>query len=1024
MVSMTTKKLMKNKKKNVVNKPIISEKALKYFRWVLLGLLMIVVFYPPYLRGLYFEQEQLPTEIFVFIIFIAFCVYKFLKKDHRFLETPIDYAAFGFVVVYFVSIFVAVSTRSAIAEWLKYCMFFVVFLMLSELCNTMKSRMLILWTMVSSAGGVSLMGIDALAGGKTVNSINNLLKAFGTENDVFFGLFVTGRINSTLQYPNALAAYLMAIFFVLLGLVISSKSVLVKIIGKITSYILVITLLLTFSRGAYLLFPIAGIIFLILLPNKSKIQGIIYILPSIGGITFTYPQLSDICLATDVSSTLVWNLILRGVVITGIVSVVILVSEHFINKRLNSRPILRKVLFRGLIISSIIVFIISLISGYILINVKADLVLKHENSESDSYKYVTRYIDLKPGEKYKISYDIKSRKDTNSSNYVYQLEILSKSIAEILSNKSTQLVLVQEKESHEFKECESIFITPEDSKSITVTFANFFSGTSVQIQNAKIEPIGHNDKIYELNLNPKYVPENIYSRFNETKSSISTLQRYLYTVDGLKMIKDHIVFGAGGGAWPTIYFTYQSYLYWSTQAHNYFIQIGVECGIIGICILILLMASLIISFLKLLLKEKSENVHTYSLLAGLSGGIAALLMHSMMDFDLSLSAVFLVLWQIIAIFISIEKNDVNSTTKANPILKKIEKIKLKNVLVNPVFLILVIIPPLIFSSLFIIATNAAKSANKYLINQNLSKGIEKIERAATYDTFSPMYKIDYANLVIQRGEDKIQQNELLKAKKFVEIAEKQGKNSVDACLKLAKYYLGTTNIDKGLYYIDRAVQLRPLEPSQWQQKADVYMQVAQFYNSNKDYKKADEYIYKVLSIPSEAKEVNKNNIVPFTLNAATDELIGRAKYYKQNRDSVDNIDLNRIVFNSVNEQDVNSDNRPDQWFVTDAEVKLGINNENITVEKTTNNESHIKTRPLNLKPNQSYEVKIKLSECKVPSLKIEASNMSQSTKELKLVDGYYTGIINTPSEIKDKYSELIIFLNQSVQIESAIIAEK
>ena len=129
---------------------IKNEKLINRLRIVLLSALTIVIFYPPYLQGLYLEKHVLPTEVFVFAIFIVFWIYKWLKKEYFFLKTPIEYAALGFVIVYFISILIAVHTRSAIIEWLKYCMYFAVFYMISELTDHLKIKFLFLWRVMST----------------------------------------------------------------------------------------------------------------------------------------------------------------------------------------------------------------------------------------------------------------------------------------------------------------------------------------------------------------------------------------------------------------------------------------------------------------------------------------------------------------------------------------------------------------------------------------------------------------------------------------------------------------------------------------------------------------------------------------------------------------------------------------------------------------------------------------------------------------------------------------------------------
>ena len=240
------------KKVNKINKAnkakptaIKKDKLLGPMRAFLIVALAIIVFYPPYLQGLFFEKHVLPTGIFVFTVFIVFLVYKWQRKDFTFLKTPTEYIAFAFITTYFISIFVAVHTRSAIIEWLKYCMYFAVFYMITELTDTLKTKLLFLWTIIASAVGVSIIGLDSANGGKFVGVLNKAFNIFGYKGDMFFGLFVSNRINSTLQYPNALASYVMALFFLTIGMLMIQKKWWQKAVAGACSFILFVTFILT-----------------------------------------------------------------------------------------------------------------------------------------------------------------------------------------------------------------------------------------------------------------------------------------------------------------------------------------------------------------------------------------------------------------------------------------------------------------------------------------------------------------------------------------------------------------------------------------------------------------------------------------------------------------------------------------------------------------------------------------------------------------------------------------------------------
>jgi len=63
------------------------------------------------------------------------------------------------------------------------------------------------------------------------------------------------------------------------------------------------------------------------------------------------------------------------------------------------------------------------------------------------------------------------------------------------------------------------------------------------------------------------------------------VERLVFYKDGLKIFLKSPIFGYGGGTWVSLYFMYQSYLYFTTQSHNYFLQVLLDTGLFGFAIL-------------------------------------------------------------------------------------------------------------------------------------------------------------------------------------------------------------------------------------------------------------------------------------------------------------------------------------------------------------------------------------------------------------------------------------------------------
>jgi hypothetical protein len=189
-----------------------------------------LIFYSPFVRGMYFESEQRPAIIYTLFVFLLFWIYKWIKGEPtRFFRNKLDIALFALVAMYGLSFFWAVSKHDAIFEWLKYCMYFSVYYIISDIADTDKKKNVILWTILLAGLGLSIIGLDGMLGSKLGDFLNQYLKLPGSEQGIFFGTFVGGRINSTLQYPNSLAIYLIACFFISLILSDNIKKIYLKL---------------------------------------------------------------------------------------------------------------------------------------------------------------------------------------------------------------------------------------------------------------------------------------------------------------------------------------------------------------------------------------------------------------------------------------------------------------------------------------------------------------------------------------------------------------------------------------------------------------------------------------------------------------------------------------------------------------------------------------------------------------------------------------------------------------------------
>jgi len=171
----------------------------------------------------------------------------------------------------------------------------------------------------------------------------------------------------------------------------------------------------------------------------------------------------------------------------------------------------------------------------------------------------------------------------------------------------------------------------------------------------------------------------------------------------------------------------------------------------------------------------------------------------------------------------------------------------------------------IFPVIFTVAQVYADAGAALYSEEKMDEAIENIKKAAAIDPFKAEYKVDYANLVIRK--EKVTREEIQDAEKTIKRGLELSQYNLKTLPQITSYYLSTGRIEEGLDIIDRTTKLRPFRPEEWQQRVSAYYSVAMSYFRNRDNDNGLLYTDKTLALIDEAKEINKNNLVPFTFNA-------------------------------------------------------------------------------------------------------------------------------------------------------------
>jgi O-antigen ligase/tetratricopeptide (TPR) repeat protein len=153
------------------------------------------------------------------------------------------------------------------------------------------------------------------------------------------------------------------------------------------------------------------------------------------------------------------------------------------------------------------------------------------------------------------------------------------------------------------------------------------------------------------------------------------------------MIKDHPLLGSGIGTFKYNTLRYQAEFFaqgknrslypygFADKAHNEYLQLGAELGIIGLGIFIWLMISYFRFGLKIL--RKIKDAYRQGIIIGLMGAVVAVLVDGIFGFPLHLPATIVLFWLTLALTIAIVMIKSEADAEENNIAKKNPNKKIK-----------------------------------------------------------------------------------------------------------------------------------------------------------------------------------------------------------------------------------------------------------------------------------------------------------------------------------------------------------
>lgn len=524
------------------------------------------------------------------IMIIYFAVHIIIKNPIKIIKSKMDIFAMVFVLATATPVIfnTYISLSATTLSMMSYITLFWIYILAREMSS--KNNKGISWTsniVIFTAIIFIIAGIENL----TTNAIFN---AFGI-NYIING---EDRLVSIFGNPNTFAAFIAFAYFISADRMLNSKSEKGKILYATANTILILGLVLTYSKAMYIIFAMMFIIYMFILKNKTKNTTIALnvITSFVMAVIYTYTFLK---LDAQEAYLAILVLSILGTAIAVVVNILNIKIEEY----------LEKIKLKSIAIGIAILAVVGAIWIAIELNMGKEFVVFGENSTAT---YNAKKIkNIQPNQKYVFSFDMDA--DCNlAGDYIkdlFTINIIQR------DNKNIEITNTEERFEN-FSGIKNIEIeTTENTAEIKIEFKVKYKHIYKEwtINHLKV-----NDK--EVILEYKHLPTKLVEKISDISLNYKTAQeRIQFIKDGFKLIGQNFLTGIGDSGWQFKYKEVQDYGYISNDTHSYITQVWLEYGIVSILALM--------GIVVLVVRNKTINT-------GWKLAIITLLIHSTIDSDM------------------------------------------------------------------------------------------------------------------------------------------------------------------------------------------------------------------------------------------------------------------------------------------------------------------------------------------------------------------------------------------------------
>ncbi|HYF84127.1 MAG TPA: O-antigen ligase family protein [Clostridia bacterium] len=788
--------------------------------YTLLALVSIIIVVIPFYRGLFFRENYLPAVIVTSLLFLlmsALMIYKRL----RIFENFMDIAILGLVTAYFISFIFGISKMDSLDGLLKYAAAFMFYKIAYHAAKNSKLRQWLLNVLIFSGFLISLV---SMLGSADIVKIN--------------GIFGWGqRLNGLYQYPNATAAVLSAVFLLNIIMILNIKNKHVKALYIVSAATIFLTFMETRSRGGMLSMMAAWLLALILLRGRDRLKLILY--SALCGILAfaAYNKVYD----TFISKSGFLSIYALFVLASAAFGYLAVLLEKYL-ERINERYIGKTLMG---------IFAVAVVAVIAAFNITMPLQLSNALPISEY-----QIFQIKPASSYIATINAESGNGIDSRMAV--------SIDSIDGARVKTNIYNNQLEINEDKDMQIEFNTLETTSYIVLNIGVGTQGNDIQVDKFTIKEKSTGQLIENVKLNYRFIPDDIAKKINEISlKTESSSERLVFVKDGIEMFKDYMFVGTGAKGWRILYPKYQSYRYSSNEAHNYYLQTAIESGVLGIVSVIALLVIITAASYKVYRKDEANR----NIIISVFIATFALLAHALIDFDLSYYAILLLLFALLGLLSSFTNQQEVMTIKSG-----------RTNISTYIGAVLAVVVLLVSSSNYSGLIDGDRGAK--LMDTDIGKAKEYIEKSIKKDFYNPNNIVNYNQLLAYEGEKDKDKSKITNAYENYLNLERIDPYKVKYYQTMLSFYLKHGYLDEANGIMDRAIELQPLDPQNYESKVSIGTNIMSIFMKNKDYKKALEYCTNIINTEEHYINVNKRVLTPFELTEKTKSLISNAKELK------------------------------------------------------------------------------------------------------------------------------------------------